>query len=327
MPVAGQLFKLVKPQTVSQKKTRTVVDTIMVTPESLKQWKSPPFQRPVKLNDKVRALAEELKQDGGVWPGIVTLGILEGNTFLLDGQHRKESFLISGLSEGYTDVRTHYFESMADMGEEFVRLNSQLVRMRPDDILRGLEGSIEGLQRLRSLCPFIGYDYIRRGGNSAVVGMSVVLRCWRGSMAEAPSPTTAGLSAAAIAQTLETQEFDQLIEFLNLALGAFGRDPQYGRLWSSLNMMMCMWLFQRLVLRPELNSRNAHVTPVTREQFKKCLMSVSATGDYVDWLVGRNTTERDRAPAYSRLKSIFVARLQQETGKRLSLPAPPWSTH
>jgi hypothetical protein len=35
-------------------------------------------------------------------------------------------------------------------------------------------------------------------------------------------------------------------------------------------------------------------------------MSVSANTDYVDWLVGRNLGERDRTPAYGRLKTIFV---------------------
>jgi hypothetical protein len=49
---------------------------------------------------------------------------------------------------------------MADMGEEFVNLNSQLVTMRPDDIRRGLEGTIEALPTIRRECPFVGYDMI-----------------------------------------------------------------------------------------------------------------------------------------------------------------------
>jgi hypothetical protein len=317
----GQLFKLVKPQTVNEKRTRTVVDTIMVTPDSLEKWKSPPFQRPIRQNEKVRMLAEELKQDGGVWPGIITLGMLGGVVYVIDGQHRKEAFLISGLKEGYTDVRTHYFESMAEMGEEFVRLNSQLVTMRPDDILRGMEPSIDGLKRLRVLCPFVGYDYIRRGNNAPIVSMSVVLRCWRGSAAETPN-TTGGAPASTWAESVPAKEFDQLIDFLNIAVAAFGRDPQYGRLWSSLNMIMCMWLYRRLVMAPETTAK---VQPLSRELFKKCLMSLSATTDYMDWLLGRKIGERDRAPTYARLKSVFVQRLQQETGKKVNLPQPPWS--
>jgi hypothetical protein len=322
MPQLSQLFKIVKPQTPSEKKTRTVVDTIMVTPALLEKWKSPPFQRPVKQNEKVRALAEELKHDGGVWPGIITLAILDGVVYLIDGQHRKEAFMLSGLQEGYTDVRTHYVNTMADMGEEFVRLNSQLVRMRPDDILRGLESSIDGLRKLRAHCPFIGYDSIRRSQSSPVVGMSLVLRAWRGSMGDVPGVTGNGMSAAAIAESLEMKEYEDLIEFLNLALGGFGRDAQYGRLWSGLNLIICMWLYRRLVLHPDLSSK---VQPVSRELFKKCLMSISATSDYVDWLHGRMVGERDRAPAYARLKAIFAARLQSETNKKIYLPQPPWA--
>lgn len=320
--VVQTLFKIVKPQTPTEKKTRTVVDTIMVTPATLEKWKSPPFQRPVKQNEKVRALAEELKRDGGVWPGIITLAILDGVIYLIDGQHRKEAFTLSGLAEGFTDVRTHYVNTPAEMGEEFVRLNSQLVRMRPDDILRGLEQSIDGLRKLRSHCPFIGYDSIRRGANSPVVGVSLVLRAWRGSMSEVPGTGGAGMSASIIAESMETKEYENLIEFLNLALGAFGRDAQYGRLWSGLNLITCMWLYRRLVLHPETSSK---VQPVTRELFKKCLMSVSANSDYVDWLYGRNVGERDRTPAYNRLKAIFVTRLQTETNRKIYLPQPPWA--
>lgn len=321
MPLA-QLFKLVRPQTPSEKKTRTVVDTIMVTPALLEKWKSPPFQRPVKQNEKVRALAEELKRDGGVWPGIITLAILDGVVYLIDGQHRKESFMLSGLLEGFTDVRTHYVNTMAEMGEEFVRLNSQLASMRPDDILRGLESSIEGLHKLRMHCPFIGYDSIRRNTNCPVVGVSLVLRAWRGSMGETPSHTATGMSAAAIAESMVIKEYESLIEFLNLALGGFGRDPQYGRLWSALNLIMCMWLYRRLVTHPEMSSK---VQPISKELFKKCLMSLSATSDYVDWLHGRQIGERDRAPAYARVKAVFAARIQAETNKKVYLPQPAWA--
>ena len=320
--MAFALFKVVRPQTPTEKKTRTVVDTIMVTPESLNKWKSPPFQRPIRQNEKVRALAYELKHDGGVWPGIVSLGVLDSVVYVIDGQHRKEAFLMSGLTEGYTDVRTHYFQSMADMGEEFVRLNSQLVHMKPDDILRVLEASIDGLKKIRLMCPFVGYSHLRVNTASPLLGMSVTLRSWRSSMNDIPG-NSAGRSAAMIAQEIDMSEYDHLIEFLNLALAAFGRDPQYSRLWSALNLMITMWLYRRLVLSPD--DKHGKILPVTRDQFKRCLMSVSATTDYVDWLLGRSVGERDRSPCYNRLKSIFAARLSADTGKKVSLPQPAWS--
>src|ERR1039458_1876052 len=133
-----------------------------------------------------------MKLDNGVWPGVVTLGVMDGATYIIDGQHRRQAFLISELEEGYTDVRTLYTGSMAELGEEFVNLNSQLVRMRPDDILRGLEGVVPALARIRSACPCIGYDFVRRNAQAPIVSMSAILRQWKGSSFEVPTNNGAG---------------------------------------------------------------------------------------------------------------------------------------
>lgn len=132
-----------KPKTRNEKQTHTVVDTIKVTPAIVKSWLIGPHQRPLRVNDKVRALAEEIKNDGGVWPGMVTLGQIGAKTYVLDGQHRREAFLLSGQPEGYTDVRVHFFDNLEDMGPEFVRLNSCLVRMGPDDLFGGFARSLD----------------------------------------------------------------------------------------------------------------------------------------------------------------------------------------
>ena len=131
------------------KETNTRNDTVMVTKDTLQDWNSPPFQRPLKVNARVLALAESIKADGGVIPGIIALGELKGKTYIIDGQHRLEAFKISGIEEGYCDIRIHKFDSIEKMGEEFVQLNSRLVNMKPDDILRGLEGMIPALQMIR----------------------------------------------------------------------------------------------------------------------------------------------------------------------------------
>ena len=49
-------------------------------------------------------------------------------------------------------------------------------------------------------------------------------------------------------------------------------------------------------------------------------------GAYLDWIVGRRISDRDRTPAYNRIKAIFIERIQQDTGKRIYMPAPAWST-
>jgi hypothetical protein len=54
-------------------------------------------------------------------------------------------------------------------------------------------------------------------------------------------------------------------------------------------------------------------------------MSLSANSLYLDYLVGRNLSERDRRPAYDRVKRIFADRLTEEMGKRPKMPAPAWS--
>jgi hypothetical protein len=132
-------LKIAKPATVAEKKTQTTTDTWEFDVAMAKTWRSPPFQRPLRVNDKVTAAAAEIKTDGGVIPGTFTIGIFENTRWLVDGQHRREAFYQSGCATGYVDVRILYFDSMADMAEEFVRVNSRLVNMRPDDIVRGME--------------------------------------------------------------------------------------------------------------------------------------------------------------------------------------------
>lgn len=313
-------MQMTKPKTAFEKKTRTVSDTIGVSPETVKKWVSPPFQRPVKENEKVRNLADELKRNDGVWPGVVTLGVLDGVTYLVDGQHRKAAFLLSECKQGYTDVRIHYFESLAQMGEEFVLLNSQLARINPDDILRGLESACPPLADIRSRCGFVGYDMIRRGPKCPMASMSAALRCWRGSANDVPSNTGQGMSSASIAQTITMDEAGQLCGFLEVAYAAWGRDPEYSRLWSNLNMTLCMWLYRRLVL-----TQYSSKTPrLTKDQFKRCLMSLSTDSNYIDWLLGRNMGERDRSPAYTKIKHNFVQRISADQNIKASLPAPAW---
>lgn len=312
-------LKIVKPQTEAQRTTHTTVDTVEVTPALVKEWRLPPFQREKKVNAKVLALAETIKADGGVIPGVITLGVLDRVQYLIDGQHRREAFLISKCETGYVDVRMRHFESMDAMGEEFVALNSQLVRMTPNDVLRGLEGTNAALTKLRRRCPFVGYDQIRRGERTPLLGMATTLRAWFGSAPEVPK--AGGGSAFECARTLTVDDVDVLADFLSIAMEAWGRDEAYQRLWLSLNMTLSMWSYRRLVIAPY----SAQTPKLTKEQFKRCLMSLSAANLYVDWLVGRQLTDRDRAPAYARMKGLFATRLEADLGKRVRLPNPTWS--
>lgn len=321
MTTTGTVVKLFndKVSAKARRATNTAVDTIVANAEKIGQWQIPPFQRPLRVNDKVRALAEEIKADGGVIPGVITLGKIASDTYLLDGQHRREAFLISGCTEAYMDIRIHTFTSMADMGEEFVRLNSQLVRMRPDDILRGLEATVEALGLIKKRCPFVGYDMIRRGPSAPVLSMSNVIRVWVSSGTEVPGSSIHG-GVATAARDMQTDDANKLCDFLELAVSAWGRDPEYYRLWGSLNLTICAWLYRRICL----TQYSAKTQRMSAGDFKKCLMALSADESYVDWLVGRQVSDVNRSPCLTRIKNIFAKRIEMDTGKKPFLPQPPW---
>lgn len=300
--------------------TKTSVDTLHFTRKQASDWQLPDFQREEKINKNVLELVEHLKRDGGVLPGIITFGVVDGQRYLIDGRQRRNAFLLSELEEGYADVRVCYLETMGDLAEEFIALNSHLVAMKPDDIMRGLEPCLPLLQLLRKKCPFVGYGQVRRDGASAVLSMSATLRSWRGAAPDIPTISGVG-SSSQLARTMTPEDTDAVIRFLTCCYKAWGNDPEYFRLWGSTNLTLCAWLYRRLVLR----AYSAKTRQITDAQFTKCLMSVSASPTYGDWLVGRKLAERDRSPAYGRLKDIFAKRLQEEFGEKPLLPQPSWA--
>ena len=306
--------------------SRSVMETRLLSVADLESWQQPRFQRPIRINQKVLEFSEDLKRNGGVIGGVITLGQLPGDPALykVDGAHRTEAAKLSELREFIADVRITQFASLSEMAEEFVRLNSSLVRMRPDDILRGLEENVPLMKHLRQQCPFIGYDNVRRASSSScVLSMSATLRSWAGSNSETPSISGGG-PGHSICESLDETEVAHLSAFLNTAYAAWGNDPENYRLWSTLNLTMCMWLFRQLVLK-SASTKNRHVS-IKITQFNKCLMSVSASAEYVAWLHGRNMGERDRTPCYRRLRAIFIKRLHEDIGgaRAPKLPAPAW---
>jgi hypothetical protein len=314
----------IKGAKLAPRSVRSRMDTIAITPKMVSSWLLPPFQRELKVNEKVRTIAEEIREDLVV-PGVLTLGELDsgGVTYIIDGQHRIEAFKIADVAEAYADVRICRFEGLGEMGEHFVELNSAIARFSPDDVLRGLEGTVPALNLIRQECPFVGYANIRRSGTGPLIGMSQVLRSWSASRGEVPS-AGGGKSAMQTAQAMDVLDAQQLAAFLNIARIAWGSDPANYRLWGGLNIVICMWMFRQLVLDKERGVKRYVV--LTRDQFKKCLMSVSANPDYLDWLVGRNLNDRDRSPCFARIKAIFASRLREEVSGKVLLPQPGWAS-
>lgn len=302
-----------------EKATGTHVETIEFTPDAARAWELAPFQRGVTVNQKVKDLAEQIKGDGGVIPGVICFGVLDRKTYLIDGQQRREAFLMSEKPLGYADARYCKCENMAQMAREFVQLNGHLVSMKPDDILRGLECCLPAIKTIRDACPFVGFDSVRRNERSPILSMSVALRFWWASRADIPA--SVGISSAAMAEMLTEEEAPHLIGFLDTCMESWGRHTEYIRLWGAVNLTLCAWLYRRLVL-----STYSPKTPrLNKAQFSKCLMGLSADPVYLDYLLGRHLGERDRAPTYARIKAIFVKRLDVGNGKKAMLPAPAWA--
>lgn len=313
------------------KSLQSSMETQILTIEQVNKWRLPPFQRPLRINAKVLAIAEQLKCDGVSISGVMTLGKLRGDpgpAYLVDGQHRAEAFRQSGMEEIIADVRTVNFDTMSEMAEEFVNLNTAIVRMRPDDLLRGLTPTLPNVERVMKACPYIGYDNVRRGPkstNSPVVSLSTVLRCWSNAHIETPNSGSSGQSITHIATTLDEKSASELLRFMAAAHAAWGRDPEYYRLWGTLNMALCMWLYRRLVIETDRRAV-ARVIVLSETDFRKCLASLSANSGYLEWLVGRLLNDRDRSPAFVRIKQTFVRRLIEEGTAKPVLPSPAWAS-
>jgi hypothetical protein len=318
----GKVISIASTTNRPNKATHTTADTIMVTPDLIDRWQAPPFQRPLHINEKVRTLCEKMKQDDGVFPGVLIIGVFNKEYYLVDGQHRCASFKMSGMREGYADVLYRFYDDLSEMALDYVNNDAKLSVRKPDDHMRALEYSSEAIKLIRNKCPFVGYDMIRRNPNAPILSMSAVIRSWFTSAPEVPANSCPAILELAT-KHLTVDESKEMCEFLKMAFEAWGRDPEYKRLWATLNLVLCMWLYRRLVVTPY----SPRTPKLTKEMFTKCLMSLSAGEQYIDWLLGRKLGEHDRSPCYTRIKTIFAQRLEKEMGKKPSLPQPAWATH
>lgn len=305
------------PKTRAEKQTRSVTEAILINKEWLDQLRKPPFQRPLKLNEKVEHVVDVIKQNGGIIPGVLAIGALEGRRYVIDGQHRIDAFRRSGLAEGYADVRYFYASSLAEMGEEFVRINSSLVRLSTDDMLRGLEASNPAVQAIHKACPFVGFANVRRGGGP-VLSMSAVLRFWFGTTFETPSykHIEQGLKLLQ-----DPKELKLLIDFLTLCYECWGTpaDDDGKRLYTNLNMLLCGWAYRRAVLKAYGASKQ-----IPLDMFKKYLMELQDPR-YTTWLRGRIHPDKYRSAAWFHMKRLWSRRHFNEVGHVPRLPQPGWA--
>jgi hypothetical protein len=306
---------------------RTRMETRIVYPEEVTNWLLGSFQRDLRPNKKVRAYADKLKGEwGGVMKGIITLGKLindpKDTTWIVDGQHRIHAFKLSELDECLVDIQTRWFETRAEMAAAYKELNSTLVRQTPDDNLRAMEETVNGLHLIRTSCPAVGYGNVRRPGNKHMISMSALLRCWAISRSETPGASSQ-VPAEDLAIALTDVDVRCIIQFMDMASEAWGTDREYHRLWLQLNMSLCMWLYRRLVV--DRNRTGKRRVVLGEDEFRRCLMRLSSTHMYVDWLAGRTMHERERAPAYYRICDAFMVSLRADGIARPILPRPEWA--
>lgn len=307
-----------------RRSTRTSMETIEVTKAMVASWRMPAFQKEEKMTKKVLGIIPRMEEEG-VIPGVLQIGVLDGVYYKVDGQHRCAAFLRSNLKSALVDVRFHHCSSEDDLqalSKEFGEINSSLAPMKPDDHLRAMEvGGNQILRTIRSKCPFVGYDMVRRAAHSPLVSMSVVLRMWFRSARDIP--TNSGPAAKDIVETMTTDDAVELAGFLNRCISAWGRDPEYSILWNALNLTMVAWLYRRVVLKGLDRRRNM----VNGDSFRRALMALSANENYCDWLRGRQLGDRERSPAFTRIKEIMARSIEKETGEKVRWPQPAWAAN
>lgn len=294
---------------------KTVMKVEVITPELLASWATPDFQRPIMENPKLHMVKDGIRENGGIIPGTLTIGVYNGRNYRVDGQHRMRAFELSGLSEGLADVKYIYFDSEEDMAEEFDRQNSPIARMKPDDHLRAIEKSSEALQYLRKECPFICYGPVKRGGKSAV-SMSGVLRAWSGGSSE--TPIACGTPAQTIGKRLPLDEAKEIAQFLKVCYDAWGAHQNYGKLWTNMNLTICVWLYHHTVM----DSKETY--ELTPEAFRQALMSLTDE-KYIEFITNKAMTEFNRGPCYVEMTSRIRPRLQASVNRRIRLPLPVWA--
>lgn len=132
-----------------------------------------------------------------------------------------------------------------------------------------------------------------------------------------------GADTMTCARALDNEDTKRICDFMAVCYEAWGNDKIHYRLWSKLNLGILMWIWRRTVLDQQRTGVKRWVK-LDRAQFVKCLMALAADPLYVEWLRGRNMSDRDRPPTYGRIKAIFVRRLGEMGMRQVRFPQEEW---
>jgi hypothetical protein len=300
--------------TPEEKKLGTRSEVVLIDRDFIESLKKPPSQRELRETAAVRGFIEEIKAGREEHSGTIVVGVFEKEVYLLDGQHRLYCQAKAGYPSMLADVKWHWFDTMEELAAEWARLNQQLSRTAPNDVLKAAEGQCEALQVIRAKTQGkVGY-------HAKVLSMSQILRMWSATNSEVPT-TTGGASALVTARNMSAEEAGKLSDFINICHSAWGKDKAVNVLWNVPNLITCAWLYRRLVLNPSNISRSSDFT---KEVFKECLTSLASEASYLSFLKGRNWVPQMRSPVYIRIRDIIAKRYKTETGLRCKLPQINW---
>jgi len=307
-----------------------MTQVMILTPAIIKAWEAPTCQRPLSINKNVKALTSIMLNPYVNMPGTILLGIWNGKTYLIDGQHRGYAFLQTNRPtiDALVEIH-HYVDGPAGevaMSLEYIERNKQLVVRKADDTLRAMEAFTPMLRTLRDNCPFVAYSRIHSSGSTVrrMISMSNLLRYWTCAGNEAPATFA---TAEQIAKTLTQEQVDTITPFLNMCLAAWGYDKENDDMWCQLNMTVTMWLYRHTVL--DTGSALARITKISPETFQRCLVATSVDTDYCLWLnaIKKKAFTDSRSACLRRLREIFAKVLCSVTGMKrsnLRMPQPDW---
>lgn len=299
-----------------------------VTQAQAAGWVSPPFQRRLILNRKVKAIATTMRATEEI-PGVIVLGVLGGVVYLVDGQHRRQAFKDSGASQGVATVVTFEYADMAEMSSHYRELNSKISFGSPDDTLKAMAFSNDSIKEIKARCPFIGYGTRNRVGANAenFVSMAAFTNAWNTAGFDALKSSFG--SAISFMGSVSTGEAVDIAEAANAMHRAWGVGKEMSSLWKKLNVVCCLWFWRRSVLGWSGSSKangswKRSNQRVPAKDFERGFMSLSANGTYLDWLVGRSNMGKDSQECARRVKLIILDRIESDTGTRPPLPTSSW---
>lgn len=300
----------------SAQKSDPTTDVILATREMLENWKTPPGQRPLVITKKVKAWVPKIQESGEV-PGRLLVCILHGMKYIVNGHHRRWCALQTTRDEFVVTLDTETVTSEAELGRKAVGVNLPIAPpQKADDHLRHLEQSYPILQKIRRECPFIGYG--KSGGNT-VMSVNAAILSWITSGTD--SATVMKTTVINVLDDISMEEISLMVHFFKTVYESWGKDSQYAKVWSKLNVTMMAWMWRNTVL----SQAGPRVTRLTPEQFCTGAMALTSDPHYLPWLIGRQLSERDKGPCYNKVKAIMVKRLTEVLHKKVILPSPPFA--